>query len=162
MLSCRPVLLALVTVTLPLACRPALDAPGVPLYPNATRVPRSKVAQVAGPIASIDGRNLLDQGGPFDLLPGCHIVELDRRMTGLPYSPSGGAYWSGQFPRTIYAIRMKASARYVIRRSIDVNSTGQGRMILSAREEEPDGATTDLVPASSMADIVACKDAGIP
>src|SRR4029079_8726250 len=108
-----------------LACRPALDAPGVPLYPNAAtrRLHRSQVAQVSGPIGSIDGRDLRDLGGPFDLLPGCHIVELDLRVTRTPFPTSGGAYWSGQFPRTIYAIRMKASARYLIRRTIDVNST---------------------------------------
>jgi hypothetical protein len=34
-------------------------------------------------------------------------------VTGAPYSLSG-TYLSGQFPRTIYAIRMKASARYLI------------------------------------------------
>ena len=159
MLPYRPVLLAFVTVTLALACRPALDAPGVPLYPNAAtrRLPRSRVAQVNGPIASIDGRDLRDKGGPFDLLPGCHVVELDRRLTGASYSLDG-TYLSGQFPRTIYAIRMKASARYLIRRTIDVNSTGQGTMILSAREEGPTGARTDLVPASSMADINACRE----
>jgi hypothetical protein len=33
-------------------------------------------------------------------------------------------------------------------------------MILSAREEEPNGATTDLVPASFVANIKACLGAG--
>jgi hypothetical protein len=150
--------LTLGLATLTLACHPAVDTPGVPLYPNGatTPLPRNQIAQVAGPIAQIDGKDVVGQGGLFDLLPGCHIVELERRLRGEGYALSSGAYWSGQFPITIYALHMKAGARYVIRREID--SDGQsGRVILSAREEEASGATADLSPAKSAGDIKACR-----
>jgi len=148
----------LAIVTLTLACHPG-ETPGVPLYPNgqATRLPRSQIAQVAGPIAKIDGKDVVDQGGLFDLLPGCHVVELDRRIQADSYALSNAAYWTGQLSATIYALRMKAGARYVIRR--EIFSEGQmGRVVLSAHEEEASGAATDLFPVSSAEDIKACKD----
>lgn len=152
--------LTFVVATLGLACHPALDAPGLPLYPNSetTRLPRSQIALVAGPIDKIDGQVVLDQGGRFELLPGCHIVELDRRVIADGNTLSGGMHFSGQFPSTIYAIRMQAGARYEILRQIYSNGIGIGsRVILTAREEQPNGAVTDLVPARSADDIKACR-----
>jgi hypothetical protein len=135
------------------------DVAGVPLYPNAQagRLPREQVAQVAGPLAKIDDRDVVDQGGVFDLLPGCHIVELDRRVVMDPYALSGGVYLSGEYPVTIFALRMKPGARYVIRRDMFADSSGHGRITLFAREEEPTGATTELSPAQSADDVKACK-----
>jgi hypothetical protein len=151
--------LTLAAVTLVLGCHPGVEAPGVPLYPNGsetTRLPRSEIAMVAGPIAKIDGQDVGDQGGRFELLPGCHVVELDRRMVPDGNNLSGGMYWTGQFPSTTYAIRMKAGARYDIRR--DIFADGQtGRIVLSARSEEASGAMADLVPATSEEEIAACR-----
>jgi hypothetical protein len=62
------------------------------------------------------------------------------------------------FRASVYALRLKAGARYVIRRDLLSDSSGQGRMSLSAREEEPSGAATDLFPAQSAADLQACKN----
>jgi hypothetical protein len=133
---------------------------GVPLYPNAhtARLPRGQIAQVAGPIAKVDGQDVREQGGVFEVLPGCHFVELDRRPVMDPYALSGGVYLSGEFPPTVYALRMKAGARYVIRRDLLSDSSGHGRISLSAREEEPSGAATDLLPAQSADDLQACKN----
>jgi hypothetical protein len=152
--------LTFVVAAFTLACHPAVDTPGVPLYPNAatTRLPRSQTAQVAGPIAKIDGQDVSEQGGVFDVLPGCHIVELDRRPAADAYSLSSAQYWSGQYDATTYALRMKPGARYVIRRDLQTDGAGTGRVLLSAREEEPGGAVNDLFPAKSAEDIKACKD----
>jgi hypothetical protein len=150
--------LTLAVATLALGCHPGVDAPGVPLYPNGetVRLPRSQVALVAGPIAKIDQKDVAEQGGRFELLPGCHVVELDSRMVPDGNNLSGGMYWTGSFPRTIYAIRMKAGARYEIRR--DIFADGQtGRLVLSASEEEASGATTELAPAKSAEDLKACR-----
>jgi hypothetical protein len=150
---------ALSVVTFLPACHPAVDAPGVPLYPSAetARLPRNQIAQVTGPIAKIDGQDVVDQGGRFDLLPGCHLVELDRRVTGDSYTLSSATYWTGQFARTTYAMRMKPGARYVIRRVLDSSGFARGRVILSAREEEANGAMNDLLPARSAEEIQACR-----
>jgi hypothetical protein len=141
------------------ACHPS-ETPGVPLYPNGatTRLPRAQIAQVYGPIEKVDGQDVQGQGGVFDLLAGCHIVELERRMVADGYALSGGTYWTGSFPMTVYALRMKAGARYVIRRELSADGLGRtGRVILSAREEEPSGAAADLSPATSLEEVEACK-----
>ena len=150
------VIIAVATLTF--SCHPRGDVPGVPLYPNGAtmRLPRDQIAQVVGPLAKVDGQDVLSQGGGFDLLPGCHIVELDRRMA-TDY-PASGVYLSGQFPRTIYALRLKAGARYVIRRQLFSEGQTGVRVVLSAREEDDTGAAADLVPAKSAEDFKACKD----
>lgn len=150
--------LPLAVATFALACHPAVDAPGVPLYPNSatTRLPRDQIAQINGPIIKIDGHDVRDKGGLFDVLPGCHLVELDRNANAGSYALASGAYWVGDFPITIYAIHMKAGARYVIRRDIYSDGMGMGRINLSAREEQANGATADLLPVQSAEEINAC------
>lgn len=150
--------LTLAVATLGLACHPGVEAPRVPLYPNSatTRLPPNQIARVDGPIATMDGKDVVDQGGRFELSPGCHVVELDRRMIADGNNLSGGMYWTGQFTNATYAIHMKAGAHYEIRR--DIFADGQsGRVVLSAREEEPSGAITDLEPAKSAEEIKACR-----
>jgi hypothetical protein len=150
----------LAAALLVLACHPGVDPPGVPLYPNGatTRLPREQIAHVVGPVGKIDYRAVEDQGGSFDLLPGCHVVELDRRMTNESYALTGAAYVTGQFPMTVYAIQMKAGARYIIQR--DVPSSEMGpivRISLSAREEDANGRVTELSPTTSSEVIRNCK-----
>ena len=152
--------LAIAASALVFGCHPGADTPGVPLYPNAatTRLPRDQVAQVAGPIAKIDDQDVTGQGGLFDLLPGCHIVELERRVVTDSYALSGGVYFGGQFPMTLYALRMKPGARYIIRREIYTEGSMSGRVALSAREELATGAASDLEPAKTADEIAACQD----
>lgn len=157
--------LGIAVAALGLACHPAVDAPGVPLYPSGQtmRLPRSQVAQIAGPIARVDGQEVIGQDGPFDLLPGCHVVELDRGRTITEgAAPLRGTYWNGAFSSSTYAIRMKAGARYVIRRKIYSGGIGppeSTRGELSVREEQASGAMADLAPGKSAEEIQACRDA---
>ncbi len=140
-------------------CLGASQPPAVPLYPNSQmmRLPPGQVGVVDGPIALIDGRDVAGQGGRFELLPGCHVVELERQMTGSLYGASNGVYFTGQFPRTVYALRMLPGARYSIRRDIQSSMAATGHIDLSAREELPNGAGSDLFPAKSLDEIRSCK-----
>lgn len=152
--------LALAVAALAAGCPPPGNARGVPLYPSAAtgRPPPQAVAQLTGPIAKIDEQEVGDQGGQFELLPGCHIVELDRRAPADSYALSNATYATGQLPLTIFAIRMKPGAHYVIQRQLaETGSSDSLRVVLSAREEAADGAVHDLAPASSGQDIQACK-----
>src|SRR6185503_2309407 len=102
-----------------------------------------------------------DLGGWFELLPGCHVVELDRRVAGGSTGLTSAVYLSGEFANTTYALRMKPGARYVIRREISEGLGGLGstvRVDLSAREEQASGAATDLAPARSAQDVKDCQD----
>jgi hypothetical protein len=149
----------LLPLALALGCL-ASEPPAVALYPNGetTRLPPTQVADLVGPIAKIDGREVSGLGGRFDLLPGCHIVELDRHSDNSSYSLTGGVYLTGSFPGTVYALRMQAGARYFIKRDTIVEGIGVAvRVVLSAREEAPGGAVTDLSPAKSMDDLKACR-----
>ena len=147
-----------VPTTLALGCL-ASEPPAIPLYPGSesTRLPANQVADVTGPIGKIDGREVGDQGGRFDLLPGCHVVELSQQGDSNS-SLSGGIYLTGSFPATVYALRMQAGARYFIQRQTVLEGVGvPARLELSAREEIPGGAVTDLAPAKSVDDLRACK-----
>jgi hypothetical protein len=138
----------------------ASEPPAVPLYPNGetTRRPPNQVADLNGPIGKIDGREVNGLGGRFDLLPGCHIVELDRQSDNGSYGLSSAVYITGSFPATLYALRMQAGARYFIKRDTIAEGVGVTvRVVLSAREEAPGGAVTDLSPAKSLEEVRACK-----
>jgi hypothetical protein len=156
----RPLLRPLlVVVSLALGCLHS-ELPAIPLYPNSdsTRLPPNQVADITGPIGKIDRREVGSLGGRFELLPGCHIVELDRQTDQSNYSLTSGIYLTGSFPAATYALRMQAGARYFIQRQTVVEGVGvSARLVLSAREEAPGGAVTDLVPAKSIDDLKACK-----
>jgi len=142
------------------------ESPTIPLYPNSqtTRLPRGQIAEVAGPIEKIDGNEVTGWLGYFDLLPGCHVVELQHRMSRFVLTRparGGGAYVqrTGPLPTVRYALRMKAGARYVIRREVYGDWWGtSGRIYLSAREEQPGGPTIDLAPTRSAEEIEACEE----
>jgi hypothetical protein len=139
------------------------EAPGIPLYTSATgaRLPPDQVASLIGPIARVDDRDVADLGGPFDLLPGCHVVELTRQVPNNGYGMTTGVYFSGQLPVAVFALPMKAGARYVIRRDLAPTGNGMARRIaFSAREELPGGGT-DLSPSFAWDDVAACR-AGHP
>lgn len=147
----------LVAALLALACSPGIAPRGAPLYANAAPLPRTAVAELMGPIGKVDGRDVLGQGGSFELLPGCHVVELDRRPLNSD-NMSGGVYLSGNYPLTTYAIRMKAGASYIIRRGLP--SSGGGQMVLlqlSALEEDANGRVTELNPMKSTDEIHECN-----
>jgi len=145
---------------LALACHPGVAPRGVPLYSNvsATPLPRTAVAELMGPVGKVDGRDVMEQGGTFELLPGCHVVELDHRPLNSD-NPNGHVRLSGQFPLTTYAIRMKAGASYTIRRNLV--SGGMGMMIRiqqSAQEEDAGGKVTELNPMKSVDEIHECNN----
>lgn len=149
---------ALPAAVLALACRPAVDPPGIPLYPNAqtTKLPRTQIAEVFGPIVKIDGNDVIDWGRPYDLLPGCHLVELERhvKVNGMVVRRPGSF---GPEPVFIYALRMKAGARYIIQQAYCAGMPFSVGTCPSAREEQPGGAVTDLTPVSFGQDILACR-----
>ena len=141
------------------ACASARLGPGYALYPNPqNRFPDDRVAKLVGPIGSVDGRDvsaLSAQGVVFDLLPGCHVAQLNGDMI----RTNDYVTWVGPIPRFVFALRMKAGHRYFIRREIirGIDSTS-GRVIAIAHEEDSAGASTPLSPVQKGEDIRACED----
>jgi hypothetical protein len=148
-----------VAALLALGCQTGAVPRGMPLYTpaSAAPLPRTAVAELVGPIGKVDGRVVVDQGGAFELLPGCHVVELDQRpLNSDNYSNS--VYVTGQFPLITYAIRMKAGASYIIRRSLPESGGGQMvHMQLSAQEEDASGKVTALSPMRTTDEIHECN-----
>jgi hypothetical protein len=156
-MKASPILLLVVTGTL--GCLHARDT-AVPLYPNAKAapLPRSQTARVDGPLATIDGHDVRGRGGVFDLLPGCHVVEVDPRARPT-FAHSSRLAWSVYFPRTVYVVHMKPGAEYIIR--VEYQSQPwlghlPGRIEVLAHEQDASGVMTALAPARSDVDVRAC------
>lgn len=149
--------LAIAMATLALACQPSADGQAIPLYPSTrtTRLPPSQLAQLSGPIAKIDGSQVIDDGRPFELLPGCHLVEMQRLLAvnGVFVRRTG---YGPPLPVVIYALRMRAGSRYVIRPDSHL-VRGVNDPVFLAREEQSNGTASDLMPVKSSADINACQ-----
>ena len=146
--------------TLTLGCLGS-EPPAIALYPNAAvaRLPPDQVATLSGTIARVDDRDVAELGGPFELLPGCHVVELTRQVPNNGYSLTTATYFR-QLPVAVFALPMKAGARYLVRRDLVPTGTGmQRRLVFSAREELPGGAGTDLHPSFAWHDVVDCRAA---
>lgn len=145
-------------------CAPRAEGPGYPLYPNPQNaLSRDQVAQLVGvcsgmectpPIGSVDGQDVSTLGGTFDLLPGCHVVQLQERV--IEANPM--VMWSGSGPRVLFAMKMRAAHRYVIKRDIIMDMGSRGRMVMSAKEEAPDGNSSELLPARSSDEIRECQE----
>ena len=143
-------------VALVTSCAPAPLGPGYPLYPDPqSRLPDARVARLVGPIGSVDGKDVSAQGDVFDLLPGCHIVQLHGDMA----RSNGNFYWVGPVPRFVFALRMKAGHRYILRREFvqDMSSTTDS-IVAFAHEEDSAGASSPLSPVQRSDDIRVCKE----
>jgi hypothetical protein len=119
---------------------------GTALYPG-ERLERSQVAQLVGPITSVDSIAVPNRQGAFELLPGCHIVEIGGSFGGF----GQGSAWSIWIPDLVYAIEMQAQARYTIEdaseAAVGLAPSMASRVI--AREVDAKGKVRVLQPASS-------------
>ena len=128
---------------------------GAPLYPGSPRA-RYTIALLIGPITRVDGRTVPSQGNTFELLPGCHIVEIGGSEGA--FSPQYGG-WAVSFPHLTYAFEMRADRTYIIEfepdPAIGRAPNGSGRVV--AREYDADGHNSVLPIARNSADIARCR-----
>lgn len=125
------------------------------LYPGA-ELPQEKLARLSGPIERVDGQEVSGGGGSFELLPGCHVVQIGGRVGDTGWAPQGA--WSATLPRLIYALPMRAGRSYSIsfepEPALGRRSIGFGRIV--ARERDGQGHERILPAARSRADLTAC------
>ncbi len=111
---------------------------GYPLYPPSAVPPAAaQIATLEGPINVVDDVNVSAKGRIFQLLPGCHIVTLERNIGE---GGDNGA-WTANLPRITYAFEMKPGHLYKIIVDVEMGSAMLGRMKLTARETAPDGSS---------------------
>jgi len=136
------------------ACATIGPAKGYPLYAKVGAGPGpDKVAMLYGPIATVDGNVVADKGMTFELLPGCHVVTLQRNVG---QGNDNGA-WAANLPRITYAFEMKPAHGYSIRAEMEDTSGPVGRVMIVARERAPGGASVRWPIARSTADIDECR-----
>jgi hypothetical protein len=125
-----------------------------PLYAKVGTGPGpEKVAILHGPIQTVDDQNVAAKGQTFELLPGCHIVTLQKNIGA---GTANGA-WAANLPRLVVAFYMKPAHRYMISSTEPETSAPVGRIHISASEKAPDGTVVRVPFAGSEADIVNCK-----
>ncbi len=152
---------------------PSMTSRGSRLYAGAS-LPASKVATLgvlargegrpirddgAVPIKMVDGVDVLAKGWTFELLPGCHVVELDVRARGPAYS---GPLVPPLAPTT-FTFPMKAGYSYLVETEW-VRDMGRYVPVLHGWEQDSTGkqtATFQPVPSAGAAHACeAQEDAG--
>jgi hypothetical protein len=143
---CFPVLLAMACGT--------QGAAGYPLYAKAGPGPGAdKVAMLYGPVQTVDDLDVAGKGQTFELLPGCHVVTLQKNVGE---GTANGA-WAANLPHLVVAFEMKPAHRYVISVDVPDSSAPVGRMYIMAREKAPDGTVVRVPFARGDEDILNCK-----
>jgi hypothetical protein len=167
MLRRAPAALLLVT-SLAAAAAGCLAAPsaarGLPLYSERDgRPPPNQVATLtatlrgdtsfgggAAPfIKAVDGRDVPSGIRAFELLPGCHVVELARRVL----ITNSAVEWTGQIDARAFVFDMKPGSEYtVVVELSSEGSIGAAQMKFSGVERDASGRQTGaFTPVASAA-----------
>jgi hypothetical protein len=127
---------------------------GYPLYPKLGAGPgRDKVAMLYGPIQTVDEQVVSGKGQTFELMPGCHVVTLQRSIGA---GTANGA-WAANVGRMVIAFEMRAGHSYTISSDMDDSTSPVGRVYIVAREKAPNGSMTRVPFARSNEDIINCQ-----
>lgn len=128
---------------------------GQPLY-GGEQLPEEQVARLLGPIERVDGRAVPSGTGTFELLPGCHLVQIGGSVGSFKAAPESG--WVATVPRQVYAFPMRAGHSYSItfeqEPELGMRAVGYGRVV--AREDDRHGHRKVIPPAHSREDVAEC------
>jgi len=131
---------------------------GVPLYPGGGP-PRSRneVALLYGPIQLVDGARVTAKGDAFELMPGCHVVQIGGTAGNFDPLQQGG--WITTLPPLTFAFRMAAGGTYAISVNIDaglgLGPNGTGHVV--AREQDARGHITVVPAVRDRAAVDGCR-----
>jgi hypothetical protein len=119
------------------------------------RRPSGSAPVVGSPsfIRAVDGRNVSAMTAPFELLPGCHVVETaGREVTA---GKLGG--FTGDLGPHVFPFRMRAGHEYTVVEEAEPVS-GFATISVHATERDAAGRQTQEIPASTGdADLQACR-----
>jgi hypothetical protein len=124
------------------------------LYGNGDHLASDQVATLYGPIASVDGKDVSGKGRTFELLPGCHLVQLLRQVG----DSSNTGSWSAHLPPYLFAIWMRPGRAYVISYQVQSNGGPTGTIYFDAEERDRSGTVRRFGPARGQEDVERCKD----
>jgi hypothetical protein len=128
---------------------------GHALYPPEPALTRKDVALLIGPVETVDGSNVGAYGLMFELLPGCHIVEVGNSVGHVGDPETLDAVSRSR----VYAFRMSAGHTYTIEvpRGTALACNDPRRTCSVAREENRNGHVAFVPPAMSKYDIETCR-----
>ena len=119
------------------------------------RRPSGSAPVVGSPsyIRSVDGRDVSTMTAPFELMPGCHLVETAGR--DVIASKVGG--YGGDLGPHVFPFRMRAGHEYTVVEEI-APVGGFATVSVHAIDRDPAGRHTEEIPASTGdADVQACR-----
>ena len=98
---------------------------GYPLYePQLPARPADRVARLFGPLAKVDDRDVMELGAPFDVEPGCHVLEVRQDFLQVD---TAGAARPLEEQRLAFGAMMTAGYIYSVERtSVSTNDTRGG------------------------------------
>lgn len=124
-----------------------------PLYAGPV-LPSTETALLSGYVAKVDDVDVSHMGGPFTVLPGCHVITSRDKLGD--NSPSGA--WSVVMPRLTFPLRMQAGHVYEIQARRQGSGSETANLKMSAVELDGSGKKLGEVPAAhGKADIEACR-----
>ena len=127
---------------------------GFPLYAG-PRADADQVATLKGPIKSVDGRDVADNGSIFELPVGCHVVTTKTEFLDHDATINIGEMM-GHHPSLTFAVPMRPGFNYVIEHRTQGLDGVSGRAWMTARELDRSGAARDLEPTQDPAGIAGC------
>lgn len=117
-------------------------------------LPPVETALLSGYVAKVDDVDVSHLGGPFTLLPGCHVV-TSRDKVG-DDSPSGA--WSVVMAPSTFAFRMQAGRAYEILVQRQGSGSETANLKMRAVERDASGKKLgDVAPSHGKADLEACR-----
>jgi hypothetical protein len=117
-------------------------------------LPPEETALLSGYVAKVDDVGVSHLGGPFTLLPGCHVITSRDKLGD--NSPSGA--WSVVMPQLTFPLRMQAGRVYEIQAQRQGSGSETANLKMHAVEIDGSGRKLGEVPAShGKADIEACR-----
>jgi hypothetical protein len=123
------------------------------LYAGPARPP-AETALLSGYVAKVDDVDVSHMGGPFTVLPGCHVITSRDKLGD--NSPSGA--WSAVMPQLTFPLRMQAGHVYEIQAQRQGSGSETANLKMHAVELDGTGKKLGEVPAShGKADIEACR-----
>ena len=161
-----------ILISLAVAAGGCLTAPerGTPLYAAGTAaLPPSQVATlevwVQNPsvrgatrtfIEAVDGREVVTLASPFELLPGCHVVETAFRQTTT--SKGTTVALRGDTGPHIFPFRMRAGHAYtVVEKWSEPFGPFATVSVRAFERASVGGAAEEVEPSAGEADVQACR-----
>ncbi len=130
---------------------------GYALYPTADGRPdETEVAQLAGYVRPVDGKDVSASGKRFELLPGCHVIGTPSRW--ISSAGSGAVMWAtGEWT---FALPMKAGYQYAVEIIVPPLVTGPTALgDMKAFERDMHGTRTrTFARAQRGEDLQACRE----